>query len=592
MKKILYIGLILCLAVTSCQDAFDLTPTDIISGDIVFEDEGLADAFLVDLYDRAQFHIKSLGSNINMGLINSCGGESRNFAPWQAPFGQVLDRDFNEEGAGILAYWPYGLIRECNVFIESLGQSTALSEDYVNVRSAEARFIRAWEYMEMVIRYGGVPLITEAQDIDAPSEELFVARNSEKEIYDFIGAEMDEIATILPEQADIDGRVTRWAALALKSRAMLYAASVANFGTEQLNGVIGFPQSEARSYYQKSLDASSEIINNGPFSLYRRIGDPVDNFIELFLDENNNPEVIFAEKYDQEAGKNHSLDITGTPAGFGFAWNSNYPVYLETLENFDFVDGTTGKLDRSIYDGKTPIDPNRFFGERDPRMRASIFYPGAPFKDGTFYSHRKTFYTDPATGEKANSNAPGFIVPGSDGWPGAGHPRHRGGNPTGLLMRKRINPATPDGTGSSTDIIIFRLGEILLNYVEAAYYLDDPNGDMETVLNDLRDRAGMPALSRADITEDKIRQERRVELAFEYHTFWDLRRWRIAVPELHQVRRHRIHFEYDYDEGTYTMLMADGDLGRIRLHPERNYYYALGLGRLADNPNLVENPGY
>jgi len=591
MKKILYVSLLLLLFNTSCQDAFDLTPTNIIAGDIVFEDEGLADAFLADLYDRAQFHIKSLGSNINMGLINSFGGESRNFAPWQAPFGRVLDTDFNEEGAGVLSYWPYELIRECNVYIENLSKSAVLDEEYTTVRTAEARFIRAWEYMEMAIRYGGVPLITQAQSIDVPSEELFVERNSEKEIYDFIGAEMDAIAAILPEKADIDGRVTRWTALALKSRAMLYAASIANFGTPQLNGLLGFPKSEANSYYQKSLDASNEIINSGQFSLYRRIGDPVDNFIKLFLDESNNPESIFAEKYDQDAGKNHSLDITGTPAGFGFAWNSNYPVYLETLENFDFVDGTSGEVDRAMYDDMTPIDPDWFFGQRDPRMRASIFYPGAPFKDGRFYSHRSTDYTDPATGETTRSTAPGFIIPGSEAWPGAGHPRHRGGNPTGLLMRKRINPATPDGTGSSTDIIIFRLGEIMLNYVEAAFYLGDPNGDMATILNDeIRDRAGMPPID--NITEDKIRQERQVELAFEYHTFWDLRRWRIAVEELHQVQRHRMHFRYNYDDGTYTIAIADGDLGRIRLHPDRNYYYALGLGRIADNPNLVENPGY
>ena len=99
---------------------------------------------------------------------------------------------------------------------------------------------------------------------------------------------------------------------------------------------------------------------------------------------------------------------------------------------------------------------------------------------------------------------------------------------TGLLIRKRTNPETPDASRSSTDYIIFRFGEILLNYVEAAYYLGDPNGDMVSVMNQIRDRAGMPSLSLGEITEDKIRQERKCELAFEDHVFWDLRRWRIA----------------------------------------------------------------
>jgi hypothetical protein len=152
-------------------------------------------------------------------------------------------------------------------------------------------------------------------------------------------------------------------------------------------------------------------------------------------------------------------------------------------------------------------------------------------------------------------------------------------------------PATGGGL-SSTDFYVFRLGEIYLNYVEAAFYLGNPNGDMASRMNDLRDRAGMPALTSVEITQDKIRQERRVELAFESHVFWDLRRWRIAVAELDGVKRKRMHFRYDYDANTYTIATADGDKGRVRSHPERNYYYALGLNRIADNPNLIENPGY
>ncbi|MBB4078049.1 hypothetical protein GGR28_000650 [Lewinella aquimaris] len=581
----------LLLLLSACEDPFDLTPTDIISGSIVFEDEGLANAFLADLYERALFHYNTGQSNFEMNLINAFGGESRNFAPWQSPFGRVLDTDFNENGAGVLDHWPYNTIREANVFIEGLPQSASLDQEYITTRVSEARFIRAWEYFQMVIRYGGVPIVTRALPAGASEEELFVARNSEQEVYDFIGAELDEIIGVLPEQTEA-GRVNRWVALALKSRAMLYAASVAKFGTPQLNGLLGIPSGQAESYYRQSLDASKEIMDNGPFTLYRKDPNPVQNFINLFLDEDDNPEKIFVEMYDFESGKGHNWDNTGTPAGFGFSWNSNYPVYLETLELFDFIDGTSGKVDRSIYDDATPIDPKQYFGQRDPRMRASIFYPGAPFKGGTFYSHRSTDYTDPATGQVERTTAPGFIIPGSDGWPGSGHPRHRGGNPTGLLTRKMINPATPDGTPSSTDVTIFRYGEILLNYVEAAFYLGDPNGDMLAVINNLRDRAGMPELSADQLTQDRIRQERRVELAFESQTFWDLRRWRIAVEELHMVQRHRMHFRYNYDSGTYTVEIADGDLGRIRLHPEENYYYALGLNRIADNPMLAENPGY
>ena len=573
-NKILVTSIILLLS--GCYDPFDLTRNDIISDDVVFDNPNLADAFLFDLYDRAQFHIKSGNGNLNMGLISSYGGESRNYGvSWQIPYTQVVDIDYNENGlqGKVLDYYDYALIRECNQMITKLPQSKSLTQYFIDSRVAEARFIRAHAYFEMVKRFGGIPLITDVVPIQGNYDEIYRERNSEKEIYDFISSEMDTISEVLPAFAIEEGRITKWTALALKSRALLYAGSVANFGSEQLNGLLGFPSSEASKYYLESLNASREIIQSGIFSLYRKFNDPVENFSNLFIDEADNPEIIFSEKYDYESGKSHQWDALAQPAGFGFNWSSNYPVYLETLEQFDFIDGTSGKVDRDMYDDNTPIDPSWYFEMRDPRMRASIFYPGSNFKGGTVFFHRS--------------------MRGSlEGWPQSGLSKLTGSMATGLLIRKRTNPDTPDATRSSTDYIVFRYGEILLNYVEASYYLNDPNGDMVSIMNEIRDRAGMPLLAKSEITENKIRQERKCELAFEDHVFWDLRRWRIAVEELNNVRRHRLHYRFNANNETYTMEMADGDLGGVRLHPERNYYYALGLSRLADNPKLIENPGY
>ncbi|WP_052143602.1 RagB/SusD family nutrient uptake outer membrane protein [Wocania ichthyoenteri] len=580
---------------TACEDPFSLTPSDIISEDIVFDDESLVDAFLTEIYDEALFEPRGGQSNNNQNLINGFGGEARNFAPWQTPFGGAVGRIFDENnGAGALEYWPYDDIREMNVFIEKVPESTVLDPDFVAIKVAEARFIRAFTYFEMVKRYGGVPLATKALPVNTPEEDLFIPRNSEKEIYDFIGSEMDAIVDILPSSS-IKGRVNRWAALALKSRAMLYAASVANFGTQQMDGLLGFPNSDANSYYQQSLTASREIMFEGSFSLYRKEADPSLNFEKMFVDENNNPEAIFVEEWNVDSGKAHSWDYLANPDGYGFGWNSNFPVYLETLEQFDFIDGSSGMVDRAMYDDTTPIDPDWYFEQRDPRMRASIFYPGTKWRGTQVYFHRSTDYTDPNSGLRETSTSNTFIIPGSNGWPGAGPRRNisAGSNPTALLVKKRsdetIGFLTNDTSGS--DYLIFRLGEIYLNYVEAAYYLGDPNGDMAATINDLRDRAGMPALSIGEITEDAIRHERRVELAFESHVFWDLRRWRIAVQELDGVVRHRMHFRYDFDNDTYTIAIADGDKGRIRSHTERNYYYAFGLEIIADT-RIKENPGY
>ena len=152
------------LLLFSCNDAFELTRNDIISDEIVFNDQVLADAFLFDLYDRAQFHISSGNGNLNMGLISSFGGESRNYGvSWQAPYTQVMDVDYDANGlvGKVLDYYDYGLIRECNQIISRLPLSSNLDQVFIDTRTSEARFIRAFAYFEMVKRFGGIPLITD-----------------------------------------------------------------------------------------------------------------------------------------------------------------------------------------------------------------------------------------------------------------------------------------------------------------------------------------------------------------------------------------------------------------------------------------------
>ena len=198
-----------------------------------------------------------------MGLISSYGGESRNYGvSWQIPYTQVVDVDYNENGliGKILDYYDYRLIRECNQLITKLPESERLSSDFINSRVSEARFIRAHAYFEMVKRFGGVPIVTDIIPVQGTRDELFRARNSEKEVYDFILSEMDDIVNYLPSFAEQDGRITKWTALSLKSRSMLYAASIANFGTEQLNGLLGINNSETNSVSYTHLTLPTRLM--------------------------------------------------------------------------------------------------------------------------------------------------------------------------------------------------------------------------------------------------------------------------------------------------------------------------------------------
>lgn len=586
MKRYTFFWILLLITgLNGCIDPLDKEPLNLISENIVFEDEALVEAYLLDLYDRVDFQQTGGNTNdLNMGLIASMGAESQTIGGWQQP-SQASLKIHDETGAGWMAYWPYGAIRTVNYFIAEMEKSL-LDTEYKNQRIAEARFLRAFMYFDLVKRYGGVPIITEVLSKDDPDEILYPERDTEKDVYDFIASEMDAIVDVLPEvyAADELGRPTKYAALAMKSRTMLYAASIAQFGDVQLNGLVGIPAGEADSYYQKSMQASEAIINSEAFSLYQKNSDPAQNFQDLFVDENDNPEVIFSERWDAVLNKGHSWDALATPQGFNAAWNSNYYSFVDFIELFDFVDGTSGKLDRSLYDGNHWFSYDEYIGNRDPRFRATFNTIGSTWQGGEAYYHSATWFTDPVSGERKKIT--GGYVPDSD-WPGAAPPRNR--NRTGIHVRKRLDEgfATPEAHLSSTDFYVFRYAEILLNYAEAGYYLN--RGDAIDKMNEVRERAGMPLLT--DLTEDKIRQERQVELAFEEHRYWDLRRWRIAVDVLDGVRLQGFKWEYDYDTDKYSMKLVNGE-SVARVFQSRHYYFALGVEQIADNPNLVENPGY
>jgi len=586
MKRYTLIWILLLLAgLNGCIDPLDKEPLNLISENIVFEDEALVEAYLMDLYDRVEFQQTGGNSNdLNMGLIASMGAESQTIGGWQQPSNASLNI-YDETGAGWMDYWPYGAIRDANYFISQM-ESSVMNSDYKNQRIAEAWFLRAFMYFDLVKRFGGVPIITEVLAKDDPDDILYPKRDTEKDVYDFIASEMDAIINILPEiyEADDLGRPTRYAALAMKSRVMLYAASIARFGEVQLDGLVGIPSGEADSYYQKSIEASEAIINSQQFSLYQKNDDPARNFQDLFVDEDNNPEVIFAERWDAALNKGHSWDALTTPQGFNAAWNSNYYSFVDFIELFDFVDGTTGKLDRSLYDGTHWFSYDEYIGNRDPRFRATFNTIGSTWQGGTAYYHSATWFTDPDSGEREKITS--SYVPGTN-WPGAAPPRNR--NRTGIHVRKRLDEGftQPEANLSSTDFYVFRYAEILLNYAEAGYYLN--RSDAIDKINEVRERAGMPILT--ELTEARIQQERQVELAFEEHRYWDLRRWRIAVDVLDGVRMQGFQWEYDYDTDKYSMTLVNAE-SVARVFQPRHYYFALGVGRIAENPNLVENPGY
>lgn len=585
MKSKIVTAILGLSVLASCESQLTKTP-DFISEEVVFEDKNLTEAYLSNIYQDMLFIHTTGEGNLDMGMIPAAGAEHINFADWQTPNTTYRRAYTAASGPGPLNYWGYNSIRDINFLLENIGSSQSLDEDYILQKTNEARFLRAYAYFQMVIRFGGVPLITRVQNIDDPEEELYPARATEQEIYEFIQSELEDILLTMPDKkTGAAGRVDKYTALSLLSRASLYAASIGKFGQVQADGLVGIAPGEVQDYYQTSYNASKEIMDSGLFSLYNKHQDKVTNFTQLFLDEGNS-EVIFAEVFEPVI-KGHSLDNLGTPAGFLATWNSNYPVLYDMVELFDFVDGRKGTdISRSDLVASKSWDIDDFFGKRDPRFRASVFYPESEWQGGQVYFHTSTTYTN-SSGKRVTATS-GTLDRNGESWPAACPARNA--RNTALLLRKKLDESNtePISGRSGQDFYVFRYAETLLNFAEAAFYLGK-TGEALDALNQLRDRAGMPLLTEA--TQDNIRQERQVELAFESQRFWDLIRWRIAPQYLDKVRTKGLVFNYDLDADRYVITLKNAESQERTFGSER-FYLPISLDLIADNPNLAQNPGY
>jgi len=597
MKKI--ISLLVLISMGACfscnKDVLNKRPLSIISDADVFTDPALINAYLTQVYAEMTF------------LGNDCSGIGQEGdAAWNAfDINDVSDesfpqwRDWNPSNAftykygnltingGLFEWWGYGVIRKINEFLEKL-PSSPLSPEEVKAKLAEARFLRAFCYFAMVKRYGGVPLITAIQNATDPQDELYPARATEQQVYDFIIAEIDACANDLPETVDGDnlGRPSKYAALALKSRAALYAGSIAQFGSVELNGVVGIPAAMAKTYYQQSYDASQAIIESGKYALYNADADKTTNFRNIFLVKNHS-EVIFAKRHDSmnqmSGGNGWCVDFFNCPRPQAWARGLYEQAYLELAEAFEHVDGTSGKLDREGLQNRL-VTTEELWGNKDPRFFATLYTQNSLWKGNQLDFHAGIRLPDGTI--KTDGAYNGISATGDQDYQG-----------TGIGVLKYLDESHDNMAGansgwatSAQDWLIFRYAEILLNHAEAAFELGNASDALNSI-NQIRDRAGIAALN--SITRDQIHNERRVELAFEGHRYWDVRRWRTAVNVL-SVRWTGIRYILDASSGKYQIQIINNVDGTSNIPQFRkeNYYLPITNGRTANNPNLVENPGY
>jgi len=588
-----YIGLICIVSLTiSCNNILDTTPTNLLTDPDVWRSKDAIDAYVGKLYD--EMHVEDLEYQlVSEGqYLSEFTDEAVRSYTWGGANQQLIPE-------GIFGWWGYQQIRNINTFLSKVNSAEVLSAEQRKVYEAEARFCRAMDYFAMVKRYGGVPLVKEAQEFkNGDVKTLCLPRNKEYEVYDFIKSECQAIEALLPEtrRADEQYRATRYAAYALECRAMLYAASEAKYGNVQLDELIGIPTSKADDYWKAAKAAAEKIINSGKFALYSAKPDKAENFQYLFLDKSSaNVEQIFTKAFDT-TDKGGTFDYFNAPQSFKLDYGCVTNPTEDFVAEYEYVDGSEGTLKVNDASGN-PIrydNPTDLFKDKDPRLLGSVLYPFCPWqgdrvevRKGIIKPDGSIVMASSLTDKYENSNT---TIAAKDGTLTSTDVTK-----TGFYIKKFMNPNKQVDYGKGdVNWMVFRFAEVLLNYAEACVELGD-NTNALTAINAIRNRAGIAP--RTSINRDQVRHERKMELAFENHRWWDIRRWHIA-DQLLNAKQFKALNPYlvwengkDVSQMKYIFKVEDAPKNTRTFLPKL-YYERIPDDAISTNENIKQNPGY
>lgn len=428
----------------------------------------------------------------------------------------------------------YAGIHQCNQLLQNIDLVPNLSEALKNRFRGEALFIRAYHYFELYAKFGDIPYFTHVISID---ESKNIGRTARQNIVENVLNDLDEIINnnYLPTDYDEQnvGRITRWAAMSLKARILLF---------------------EGNGKYAEVLSITDKIINEGGFSLH-------GNYESLFTVENeNNSEVILDVQY-KSVDREHQVQYHFLPPSLG-GYSQLSPLQ-ELVNNYITLDGY------SITEAPvTSYDPSNPFENRDPRLAATVMYTGNSYtlENGTQH----------VVDTRKGSSPDGFGF-SSDA------------SATGYYFKKYWDNKYRSNLYSGLNIILIRFADILLMRAEALIESGAMNNtEWNRTIRPLRVRAGFTESRALDFpgTSDLrkiIRQERRSELAFEGLRHLDIMRWKIADQVLN-----------GWAHGMYTGDAIGTDNGFIRVEnrsfdPAKHYLWPIPQSERDLNKNLTQN---
>ncbi|MCT4644048.1 MAG: RagB/SusD family nutrient uptake outer membrane protein [Carboxylicivirga sp.] len=591
MKISKYLMMMCILCIFGCEEYLEKEPYNILTSETVWENATLVEGVLANLYDRLptnDFNERMM--QVTDEAMWSAGGDGENRR--------------TTISTGWFDYYDYRYIWEINQFIEKAEESELKDKE---IFIAEARFIRAFVYFELVKRMGGVPLLTETYSYQGPEmiEELQFPRSPESDIYDFVFTELESIKSVLPSEKNPD-RATVWAASALQARAMIYAGSLANYNNQMAdpvtlpNGIIGIPQSKANDYYTKALAAAEYLINEGRFELE-------SNYFDAF-DKKNKKEMIFASDYKEPSKVHNFTYYNSTPsAREDNQEGSHITPVLEMVESYQYLDGSEGVLKTENVDG-TPVyysKPEDIFSNKDMRLAQTILYSNQLFRNSQVSLQLGQKIYNETTGEYEELIGDFGAVDSENrlitGWDGPSTNLEYVTN-SGFYLKKFVSSKA--GAGQRSVLAenwwpVMRYADVLLIASEAAMELNQ-TGKALNYINEVRERAGFGPNSLTEVTLDDIIIERKVELAFEGHRYYDLIRWRKAEEFMdgekvfHSLYGFLVVHPGSENDGKYVYEKVESPrlFGSSKRFQWFNYYSEMPQSALDKNPKLIKNPGH
>jgi hypothetical protein len=603
---------------TSCNDDFlNTQPLTEIPSDVVWTDPGLTEAFVTDLYTalgNGGFDEQMLASLTDEAVFTHPG---RNI-------NTITEARSNPENPGWINArhsWQnmYARIRAANLALENLQNPGFDNPALVERLKGEAHFMRAYLYHQLVRFYGGVPLVTNSYELG--EDDYTITNNTYEECVNFIVQECDAAAQLLEDKNMAKGRASKAAALALKSRMLLYAARdlhdvptakakssvIAGFAKPEL---IGYVDGDRMQRWKKAQDAAKAVLDLPGFGYKLDLTEPVspqegaENYKIIamgggsnFVPKGGERELIFARYFIQaknEAGGR--VGLFNGPNGYR-NWAGNTPLQ-NLVDDYEMMDGTK-------FSWSNPEHKAAPYENRDPRLAATIMYDSSPWKP-------RFTAPDPAneiqTGqyEVVNDKGEKVIHFGLDSRQSVIEDWN--GTRTGYYMRKFIdpNPAIVDmNMWQQIPWPFFRYTEAVLNYVEASIELGQ-DAEAREWLNKIRFRAGMPAVTESgDDLRQRYRNERRVEMAYEEQRYFDVRGWMIAPQTFGQKARiidikgtlkpGKTVTLYQYSPENYIYTYNPIDLGtgvENRAWDDKMYFLPIHRDEINRNDKLVQNPGY